>query len=145
MKRKIMAGIMCAFALAVSSVPTYAAEPVAMEDFEVASRVILSDGVSREAWGAGELVSRSPLLSKPEAYAKTYTYGGDAYKISAQVSVTDNNGDIFSTEDTIKTNASEVISATIVSKTSKCTFRGHHGIQKFRETGWATETTTEVY
>lgn len=82
MKKNLIAGIMCAFMMTVSATPVYAAEPAATDNFEVASVVMLSDGVSRASWGQGELYCSKPLFSKPQGYAKTVTFAGTAYKKS---------------------------------------------------------------
>ena len=106
---------------------------------------MLSDGVSKASWGQGELYCSKPLFSKPQGYAKTVTFAGTAYKVSAQVSVKDSNGDTYSSAVNTEIYASEAESATLTSKTSKCTFTGYHRMQDTSTSGWQASTTTKSY
>lgn len=128
-----------------SAVLVYAADLAPVDDFEVVSKAVLSDGVSRVSWGEGALVCSDPLFANPQGYAKTYTYAGTAYRIGASVSVTDSDGNTYSSAETLELGASEAISATIVSKISKCTFTGYHRIKDKSDSNWQSGTSTVSY
>lgn len=140
----------CALALAGTmimglSTTSFAAEPINNEHFEIVAVENLTDGVTRASWGTGSLYCSDPLFSNPQGYAKTSTYAGTAYKIAASISVKDSNNDTYSSETTTNTNSESAESATITSKTKKCTFTGNHKVKDTSSSGWQYATTSKTY
>ena len=94
----------------------------------------LARGSTEESWGWGNLYGTNPVFSKPEAYAVTSVKEGSAYKVSAQISVTNSDNTVESLE-----------AGTIVAKTSSCTFAGVHRIQRIQGGGWQRAETSKSY
>lgn len=82
---------------------------------------------------------------KPRAYAETKTFGGTAYSLYVRLGMIDNDGTSSSTEKVTASNASSVISPTLLSPTSKCEFMGEHGIKDLSSSQWQTSSTYKRY
>lgn len=100
---------------------------------------------TEESWGWGNLYGTNPLFSKPEAYAVTTVKEGSAYKVSAQISVTNSDGTVESLTEVVNENAASATSGTIVAKTSSCKFAGVHRIQNLKGGGWQRAETSKSY
>ena len=105
----------------------------------------LARGSTEESWGWGNLYGTNPVFSKPEAYAVTSVKEGSAYKVSAQISVTNSDNTVESLEAVENENAASATSGTIVAKTSSCTFAGVHRIQRIQGGGWQRAETSKSY
>lgn len=88
------------------------------------------------SWGQGNLYASKPALSNAQAYAVTTYNDGEAYRVSAKVSVKNKDGTTDSLEETIEKNAPSATTGTITSKSSTGTFSGAHRIQKSSSSGW---------
>ena len=116
------------------------------ENFVTVVEVDTMNGMrSSDAWGKGSIKASDPLGAKPQAYARTEVYSGNANVVKAQIFCDDDNGDTYCSEVKIEYNVSTVDSATVSSKTSSCTFRGDHWIQLVSGGGWQSAQTSKTY
>lgn len=145
MFKKLLSTALVGIMVMGMSTTTFAAEPTNAKQFEIVDKAIIFDGVTRASWGEGSLHCSDPLFSDPEGYAVTSTYAGTAYKISAKISVKDGNQSTYSSETSTNTNSESVESASLQSKTAKCTFTGTHKIQDSSSSGWKSTTTSKTY
>lgn len=120
-------------------------EMLSDEDYVVVDRKAISDGKARASWGEGILHASDPIIGNPRAYAETKTFGGTAYSLYVRLGMIDNDGTSSSTEKVTASNASSVISPTLLSPTSKCEFMGEHGIKDLSSSQWQTSSTYKRY
>lgn len=146
LKKKLITGLMCTMMLSATILPNNSNAIAKSYDGETrVATALLSDGITRASWGEGELICKNSLLGKPQGYAKTSTFAGTAYKLTAKVIIVDNNGGIDSSATKTETNSSSAISATLVSKTASCEFLGKHEIQDTKSSGWQFADTSVTY
>jgi hypothetical protein len=143
-KKLLATSLLCGLC-AFSTLPVHAAEPEGPYTGIHKEVSTLSDGKTRVSWGEGELVHANPVGRKPWAYAKTYTFAGNAHSIKARTKCK-SNGQTDYTSWAEKSNASSVSSATLVARTeSDVKFNGEHKIQDTSTSGWQTATTSVSY
>lgn len=119
-----------------------------IRNFEVVDSAQTEDSArnsTEESWGWGNLYGTDPAFSKPEAYAVTSVKEGSAYKVSAQISVTNSDNTVESLEAVENENAASATTGTIVAKTNSCTFAGVHRIQRIKGGGWQRAETSKSY
>lgn len=149
-ERKIYKNLIFVLAIMIFMMPQkiFAAE-VNNSVYKLVDVVTLNNaGNSRateESWGYGNLYGENTLFSKPTAYAVTTVKNGSAYKVSAQISVTNSDNTVDSLVKTENKNAVSATSGTIVSKTSSCKFEGYHRIQMNQGGGWQSAETSKSY
>ncbi len=99
-----------------------------------------------DSWGMGYLRSKDPVGAHPQGYAESVMNNKvKAATLTAKVSCTDDNGDVYSSSKKTSNDVVSTQSATISSKTSGCTFNGDHSFQKTNTSGWQYCTTSWSY
>lgn len=115
-------------------------ETVTIQRYEM-----VGDNQRDASWGYMDIHSKNPIGQTPSAYAATRTYSGNVHKVQAHMTVLDSNGNSEETSLVENQNTNEAISATIKSKTEKCTFTGYGAIQSNSTSGWQSVTGSAEY